>query len=96
MLVSRQPTPRQASRQLAQRWKLTTCMCHVPNVEGGAVAFSHDGQQIAVSGRFKDEPIKIFDTGTFKHILTISLELSEYAVTELEFSPTDESVVIES
>lgn len=62
--------------------------------EGGAIAFSHNGMQIAVSGRFKGDPIKIFDADTYEHISTISLNLPEYEVTELEFSPTGESIAI--
>ena len=63
-------------------------------IKGGAIAFSHNGMQIAVSGRFKGDPIKIFDANTYEHISTISLNLPEYKVTELEFSPTGESIVI--
>lgn len=63
-------------------------------IKGGAIAFSHNGMQMAVSGRFKGDPIKIFDTDTYEHISTISLNLPEYEVTELEFSPTGESIVI--
>ena len=63
-------------------------------IVGGAIAFSHDGTQIAVSGRLKGDPIKIFDTHTYKHISTISLRLPEHEVTELEFCPTGESIII--
>jgi WD40 repeat protein len=61
---------------------------------GGAIAFSYDGMQIAVSGGFKGDPIKIFDADTYEYISTISLGLPEHTVIELEFSPTDESIVI--
>jgi WD40 repeat protein len=62
----------------------------------GAVAFSPDGRNIAISGKFADEHINIWDVESEKFVALISALPNGHFVTEIEFSPNNHSVFIRS
>lgn len=62
----------------------------------GAIAFSPDGKNIAISGKFADEHINIWDWETGRFVALISALPNGHFVTEIEFSPTGDSVLVRS
>jgi WD40 repeat protein len=62
----------------------------------GAIAFSPDGKNIAISGKFADEHINIWDLETGKFIALISALPNGHFVTEIEFSPDGNSIFVRS
>lgn len=61
----------------------------------GAVAFSPNGEQIAFSGKFADQSIDIREIKSNKHITSIEPPSGNY-VTEIEFSPNGQSLIVRS
>jgi WD40 repeat protein len=71
-------------------------MHHYSNVSGtyGAIAFSPDEKSLAISGKFANAPITIFELDSKKQIGTISEIPNEYFATEIKFSPNGESLIV--
>ncbi len=69
------------------------------DLRSGGIAFSPDNKLIAISGKFKDSPITIWDIKTKKaptHIYSLpiySLPNGHY-VTEIEFSPNGQTLAV--
>jgi WD40 repeat protein len=63
-------------------------------IRSGAIAFSPNDEQVAISGKFKDSPIAIWDIKT-KKVLTYLYSLPNGSfVTEIEFSPNGKTLAI--
>lgn len=61
---------------------------------GGAVAFSPDGTKIAVSGKFVDQPVNLWDAGSKQWVGQIFNIPNGYYVNEIEFSPNSTRIMI--
>jgi len=61
--------------------------------QAGAITFSPDGTQIAISGKFADEPINILDMVSQKLIATFSDIPTGYWVSEIEFNPSGKKIL---
>lgn len=62
----------------------------------GAIAFSSDGNTIAISGKFSDTPVKLWDLRTGQYLIDINDIPPAYQVTKIQFSPDDKSIFIQS
>lgn len=62
----------------------------------GAIAFSSDGSMIAISGKFPDTPVDLWDLRTGQYLLSIYDIPTAYRVTKIQFSPDDKSIFIRS
>lgn len=62
----------------------------------GAIAFSSDGNTIAISGKFPDTPVKLWDLPTGQYITGIYDLPTAYQVTKIQFSPDNRSIFIRS
>jgi WD40 repeat protein len=62
----------------------------------GALAFSPDGSKIAISGKFQDEYISIWDLKTHEIIDYITNYPNGNLVRELEYSPKGDTLLIRS
>lgn len=60
----------------------------------GAVAFSPDGKKLAISGKFDEAKITIWDIESQKPLTTIQGLPKNHFVTEIEFSPNENSIFI--
>ena len=65
---------------------------HLPY--GGALAFSPDGKQLALSGKYFDDPVKLWDIEMHQQILSISELPENYYVSEVDFSPNGQSLLV--
>lgn len=64
------------------------------SMNSGAVAFSPDGTQLAVSGKFEEAKILILDIGSGKIVDSIDGLPREHYITEIEFSPDGEAIMV--
>jgi len=62
----------------------------------GALAFSPDGSKIAISSRFQDEPIIVWDLNIRRTVETIANFPNGNYVRELEYSPNGETLLVRS
>jgi WD40 repeat protein len=62
----------------------------------GAVAFSPDGSEIAISGKFQDEYISIWDLQTHEIVDYVAYYPNGNFVRELEYSPSGNTLLIRS
>jgi len=62
----------------------------------GAVAFSLDGNIIAISGKFPDTPVDLWDLRTGQYIMSIYDIPTAYQVTKVQFGPDDKSIFVRS
>jgi WD40 repeat protein len=60
----------------------------------GAVAFSADGKKLAISGKFDEAEITIWDIKSQKPVTSIKSLPKNHFVTEIEFSPNGNSILI--
>jgi len=60
----------------------------------GAIAFSPDDKQVAISGKFKDSPIALWDIETRKVLTHIYSLPNGHFVTEIEFSPNGQTMAV--
>jgi WD40 repeat protein len=60
----------------------------------GAIAFSSDGNTIAISGKYPDTPVELWDLRTGKYVVDITDIPPAYQVTRIQFSPDDKSLFI--
>jgi WD40 repeat protein len=63
-------------------------------IRSGAVAFSPDGKQLAISGKFNETEITIWDIESRKPATTIQYLPKNHFVTEIEFNPNGNSILI--
>ncbi len=64
--------------------------------QSGAVAFSSDGKIIAISGKFSDTPVQLWDLRTSQYLMDIYDIPPAYLVTKIQFSPDGKSIFIRS
>ncbi len=69
---------------------------HKDKEPSGAIAFSSDGNTIAISGKFPDTPVDLWDLRTGQYIMGIYDLPTAYRVTKIQFSPNDKSIFIRS
>jgi WD40 repeat protein len=62
----------------------------------GAIAFSPDGNTIAISGKFPDTPVNLWDLRTSQYLVGIYDISPAYRVTKIQFSPDGKSIFIRS
>jgi len=63
-------------------------------LRSGAVAFSHDGRLIAISGKFSNQEISIWNIDDREVVSSIKNLPRDHFITEIEFSPDDSSIMI--
>lgn len=63
-------------------------------IRSGAVAFSPDGKQLAISGKFDETEITIWDIESQRSVITIQGLPDKHFITEIEFSPNAESLIV--
>lgn len=63
-------------------------------IRSGAVAFSPDGKQLAISGKFDETEITVWDIESKKTVTSIQNLPENHFVTEIEFSPSGKSILI--
>ena len=62
----------------------------------GAIAFRSDGNTIAISGKFPDTPVDLWDLRTNQYLMSIYDIPPAYQVTKIQFSPDGKSIFIRS
>lgn len=63
-------------------------------IRSGAVAFDPDGEQIAISGKFTEAAITIWNVKSKNLVTTIQSLPDGYYVTEIEFSPNKKFIIV--